>query len=98
MYQVMDQRNPAQAILSCGMLPQEEISNDVLNGVSIASPEPNWVNVMGGTSSITAGRTNTDANGKFEDAPIGFCSSLPYVLTFTQTMSVLLGIRAPCSY
>jgi hypothetical protein len=52
---------------------------------------PNWVNVMGGTSAITGGRTYTDVNGTFEDAPLGYCESGPFAATLTQPLSVTVG-------
>jgi len=90
-YQVLDQNNPPKPIKSTSMRPQEEDLNYVFNGVNQGNPVPNWQDVMGGSSPITAGRTYTDANGTFEDAPFGICASAPFTATFTQPLSILLN-------
>jgi hypothetical protein len=46
---------------------------------------------MGGSSPITHGRTFTDSNGTFEDAPFGICASSPFTATYTQPISILLS-------
>jgi len=91
-YQVLDQYG--KQLKSSAMRPQEEDLNYVFNGTNYGNPIPNWQDVMGGTSSITAGRTFTDSNGTFEDAPFGICASVPFTATFTQPLSVLFnGVR-----
>ena len=72
------------------MRPKEKDLNFVLNGFAEGDPVPNWGDVMGGTSLITKRRTFTDANGTFEDAPFGVCSSDLLSATATQPLSVLV--------
>jgi hypothetical protein len=86
LYQVLDQQG--NTIKSSKMRPKEKDLSLVINGVFEGDQQPNWVDVMGGTSQITAGRTYTDANGQFEDAPYGLCSSSPFTATYTQPLTV----------
>lgn len=88
-YQVLDQHGTA--LMSSNMEPQEQDLNYVFNGVNHGNPNPNWVDIMGGTSKITAGRKYTDNQGTFEDAPFGVCSTSAFTATWTQPISVLVG-------
>ena len=49
---------------------------------------------MGGSSQITAGRTYTDANGTFEDAPYGLCEGGAFTGTYSQPISVTVNDAA----
>jgi hypothetical protein len=71
-YQVMDQRSPAQPILSSAMAPEETITNLVIGGVSHGNPRSTFGN-LGGTCYPTG--TSTDSDGKFLDAPFGWCDA-----------------------
>lgn len=85
-YQVLDQyNNPLQ---SDSMVPQEEILDDVINGVNYGNTEFPWANIgpNPGMPSIY-----TSASGQFWDEPFGVCASSALTNTFTQPISMLLS-------
>ncbi|HXM46737.1 MAG TPA: IPT/TIG domain-containing protein [Pyrinomonadaceae bacterium] len=82
-YQVMDQHG--DPILSSAMAPEETLKNLVIGGVARPDPAPGFTN-LGGSCYPTD--TTTDANGRFLDAPFGWCA--PYS---TSSLSVDQAIR-----
>jgi hypothetical protein len=58
-FQVLDQSGTA--IASASMVPQEEVLNEIINGIPYGNPEPNW-----GDLAPNAGQSSkyTDASGQ----------------------------------
>lgn len=90
-YQVVDQDgNP---ISSSHMEPQEEIIDQVINGIS-SSPIPDWKDI--GPSRISGSSRFTSSGGQYLDAPLGICGSVPFRASADQEVSVLVnGQRYP---
>lgn len=88
-YQVNDQNgNPIQ---KNNMRPQEKIMNEVLNGVPLGSPVPNWDDVGPSRNSQTSRLTN--ASGQFVDAPLGASGPGSFTRSADQEISILVGSR-----
>ena len=67
------------------MEPQEELLNDIINGIHF--PDVDWTDI--GPSGVSCSTSQfTDANGRFCDAPLGTCGTV----AFTQTESQLIRI------
>ena len=88
-YQVLDQAIPPNPIKSTAMLPQEEITNIVFNGVPQPDEYPQWHNI--GPTPYPGTSLYTDANGQFIDAPFGVCTSGVFTETSQQKISMLLN-------
>lgn len=88
-YQVLDQATPAQPIISSALEPQEEINNLVHNGDNEGNPIPSWQDV--GPSAYPGTSKYTDANGKYWDAPLGFCEPTTATDSMTQLVSILVN-------
>lgn len=88
-YQVKDFNG--NNIQSAIMVPQEQLTNQNVDGVSFAPDDTSYSDIGGsfpGTSRFT------DANGQFIDAPLGICSNQPnHTFTFTQRIAILLDNR-----
>jgi hypothetical protein len=81
-YQVLDQRNPPQAIMSSNMIPHEK------GTFSDGTPYDNNI----GPTYISTTSKNTAADGTFHDAPMELCSIAPFSgKTQTQNVTVLIG-------
>jgi hypothetical protein len=93
-YQVLDQDTSPQPIISSAMEPQEEINNLIHNGDNEGNPIPNWQDI--GPSAYSGTSKYTDVNGKYWDAPVGFCEPTTATDSMTQLVSMLVnGTRYP---
>ncbi len=83
-YQVLDQNG--DPILSAGMEPQEELLNDIINGMHF--PDVDWRAI--GPSGVSCSTSQfTDTNGKFCDAPLGTCGTVAFTQTETQLIRIV---------
>ncbi len=87
-YQVWD--NTGARLARSDMEPQERLVNLVLNGTPMGDEHPNWGDV--GPTAYPGTSRFTDSNGQFVDAPFAFCSSVGFVASDTQYISVVKGV------
>lgn len=87
-YQVNDQSNPSSPIKNNIMVPQETVTNLVINGGQPSNPFPTYDDL--GPSAITGTSRTTDANGQFLDAPLGICTNGAFTASFVQNIRVLI--------
>ena len=87
-YQVNDQSNPSSPIQNNIMVPQETVTNLVVNGVPRPDPFPTFDDL--GPTNVTGTSRTTDANGQFLDAPFGACANGPFTASETQDIRMLI--------
>jgi hypothetical protein len=85
-YQVLDQL--VRPIKRSDMIPQETLTDYVLNGVPQPG-SPNFTDI--GPTRISGTSRYTDVNGMFFDAPFGGCFSFPFTLSIRQQIFILVN-------
>jgi hypothetical protein len=87
-YQVVDQL--LRPIRRSDMIPQETLTDYVLNGVPQPG-SPDFTDI--GPTRISGTSRYTDINGTFLDAPFGGCFSFPFTLSIRQQIFILVNSR-----
>lgn len=81
-YQVLDQQNPAQPILSSNMTPHEQGTN--FGGDLYDSN-------IGPVTGYPTSSATTAADGTFHDVPFGVCFQNSFTATATQNITMIVG-------
>jgi hypothetical protein len=94
-YQVLDNTSNHNAIQNANMEPQEQTSNEVINGtLEGPGPAPTWHDIGPSTypdgTAVPGTGKYTNSKGQFIDAPFAFCANSPFsLLTITQSIQIL---------